>query len=75
MLSGRDLPGIWFWGPKNEVLDSLKWRPGDAVSGTWIDRYLIPQNEFRLIGSREQFAYVETLSIMKVSDEDGREYR
>jgi hypothetical protein len=74
MFSGRDLPGIWFWGPKNEVLDSLKWRPGDAVTGTWIDKYLIPQNEFRLIGTDETFAYNETLSIIKVTDEDGHEY-
>lgn len=75
MLSGRDLPGVWFWGPEREVMGSLKWRDGEAVSGTWIDRFLIPQNEFRLIGSFERFGYNETLKINKVVDHEGREHR
>lgn len=74
-LSGKSL-STYFWGPCWEVLYAAKRRPGEPVKGTWFDKYLIPQNEYRLIGeqSDETFRYDETeLSINKVRDQDGNE--
>jgi hypothetical protein len=74
-VSGRCLPGIYFWGPRSELLASSRWRPGDAISTTWFDKYLIPQNELRLLeqGSDEFFRYDEKIEVIKVVDNDGLE--
>jgi hypothetical protein len=76
-LSGRPLPrgGVYFWGPRRNLLAYAAWRPGAAIPGTWFDQYLIPQNELRLLqdGSDETFHYDETLHIIKVIDNSGNE--
>ncbi len=68
-------PEVYFWGPRNELVDSARWREGDPIRGTWFDKYLIPQNELRLIltGSEENYRYNEQLRITKVIDGHGVE--
>lgn len=66
----------WFWGPEHEVQETAAWRDGDAVKGTWIDRYLIPQNEYRLLqeGSSDIIGYNETSIVtIKVTNDAGAE--
>ena len=74
-IYSNGLSGAYFWGPEQDVLASCRRRPGDAVVGTWFDRYLIPQNELRILesGSNETFTYDEWLKARKVRTLDGEE--
>ncbi len=75
-LSGSELSFYRvYWGPESEVIDSAKRREGDPVTGTWIDKYLYPQNELHLLneGSSETFRYTEDVGISKVTDSSGQE--
>ena len=49
--------------------------PGDLIRGTWFSKYLIPQNELRLLLNEpdETFEYVERLKVIKVRDSDNNE--
>ena len=71
-LSGKPLPSEYFWGPKSGIL--AYWPRGRLISGFWVSRYVIPQNELRLLlaGSDEKFEYDEEITINKVLDNDGR---
>lgn len=75
-ISGKSIEmGAWFWGPTSEVLSTARWREGRAITGTWFDEYLIPQNELRLtfLGSEEIFSYNEKVDVIKVTDSSGKE--
>lgn len=75
-ISGVEIPfGAWFWGPKSEVLYSAKWKPGERIQGTWFDKYLIPQNELRLIAAPSDhiFLYDEKIDAIKVIDSRNNE--
>jgi len=75
-LCGHSLyPDIYFWGPRRELIESANWREGDAIRGTWFDKYLIPQNELRLVlaNLEEEYRYDERVHIRKVIDDRGNE--
>lgn len=75
-LSGTPFEqGAYFWGPQSELIKSAQWRKGQAITTTWFDKFLIPQNELDQIlsGEKTQFNYDETMDIIKVLDEDGQE--
>jgi hypothetical protein len=75
-ISGHELyggihgAGEYFYGPRSEVLNSANWKPGEPIRGTWFDKYVIPQNELRLLreGSAEVYQYDEQLRINKVRE-------
>lgn len=76
-ISNKEIEGgAYFWGPRSELLYYANRRSGDAIKGTWFDKYFIPQNELRLLRkkSEEIVQYDETqLGIIKVVDLDGTE--
>lgn len=67
--------GAWFWGPKSEAIATATWREGEAITGNWFDKYLIPQNELRLsiLGSDETFRYDEKVKVIKILNSSNEE--
>jgi hypothetical protein len=72
-LSGKQLNES-FWGPKRDIL--TYWPRESVIRGFWVSRYVIPQNELRLLrlGSGERFEYDEEIIISKVRDSDGNDF-
>ncbi len=75
-ISGRRLDAPQsFWGPRTDLVANARWTKGEAISWTWVDKYLIPQNELLLLKSRssDSFRYDEEVEIIKVLDARGNE--
>jgi hypothetical protein len=74
VLSGKQLNES-FWGPKRDIL--TYWPREGVIRGFWVSRYVIPQNELRLLrsGSEETFEYDEDIVISKVRDSHGNDFK
>jgi hypothetical protein len=75
-ISGKSIEaGDWFWGPTDEVVSPARWREGQAITGNWFNKYLVPQNELRLafLGSQELFSCNEKVKVIKITNSNNVE--
>jgi hypothetical protein len=75
-LSGKTFSGgLYFWGPKEEILEDRSRRRPGPILGYWVRDYVIPQNELweAINGNTEPWRYDEEVEIDRVRDLNNQE--